>query len=148
VILIMFTFYLFILFIYISNVIPLPSFPSATHLSHSLSPCSKRVLPHPSTPSSPLSYPPTPPMLGHLSSTEPSPTHPPIDDQQGHPLLHLQLEPGSLHVYSLVGGLVSGRSCGGGIWLVNSCSSYGVANPFSFFSPSSISSIGVPCPVR
>jgi hypothetical protein len=52
------------------------------------------------------------------------------------------LEPQSLHVYPLVGGLVPGSS---GV-LVGSycCSSYGAANPFSSFSPFSNSSIGDP----
>jgi len=49
---------------------------------------------------------------------------------------------GSLHVYSLVGGLIPGSSGVSG-WLMF-CSSYGVANPSSSFSPSSNSSIGVP----
>jgi hypothetical protein len=35
---------------------------------------------------------------------------PPIDDQLGHPLLHMQLEPQTLHVFSLIGGLVPGNS--------------------------------------
>jgi hypothetical protein len=52
---------------------------------------------------------------------------------------------GSLHVYSLIGGLVPGSS-GWGDCLVSwyCCSSYGVANPFSYFSPLSDSSIGDP----
>jgi len=44
---------------------------------------------------------------------------------------------GSLHVYSLIDGLDSGSS--GGFWWC-CCSSYGVANPFSSFSPFSNSS--------
>jgi hypothetical protein len=50
----------------------------------------------------------------------------------------------SLHMYSLVGGLVPGSSGGEGLVGRNCCSSYGVADPFSSFSPSSNSSIGVP----
>jgi hypothetical protein len=55
----------------------------------------------------------------------------------------------SLHVYSLVGGLVPGSS--GGRVLVGSycCSSYGAANPFGSFSPFTSSFIGDPvlCPM-
>jgi hypothetical protein len=47
------------------------------------------------------------------------------------------------HGYPLVGGLVP-RSSGGSGWLYY-CSSYEVANPFSSYSPSPNSSIGVPC---
>ena len=50
---------------------------------------------------------------------------------------------GSLHVYTLVGGLVPG-SYGGDLVVWYCCSSYGAANPFSFFSPFSNSSIGNP----
>jgi hypothetical protein len=46
---------------------------------------------------------------------------------------------GSLHVLSLVGGLVPGISGEFGWWYC--CSSYGVANPFSYFSPFSNFSI-------
>jgi hypothetical protein len=49
---------------------------------------------------------------------------------------------GSLHVYSSVGGLVPGSSGRSGSWYC--CSSYGVANSFSSFSPFHNSSIGVP----
>ena len=48
---------------------------------------------------------------------------------------------GSLHIYSLVSGLVPWTLGGPVSWYV---SSYGVANPFSSFSPSHSSSIGVP----
>jgi len=47
---------------------------------------------------------------------------------------------GSLHVYSLVGGLVPGSS-GTSAWLI-CCSSYGVANHLNYFSPFSNSYIG------
>jgi len=47
---------------------------------------------------------------------------------------------GSLHVYSLVGGLVPWSSGASGGWY---CSSYGVANPFNSFSPFFNSSPGV-----
>jgi hypothetical protein len=52
----------------------------------------------------------------------------------------------SPHMYFLVGGLVPGSSGGSG-WLILLfflCSFYGAANPFSSFSPSPNSSIGVP----
>jgi hypothetical protein len=50
---------------------------------------------------------------------------------------------GSLHVYSLVGGLVSGKLCGGSVsWYC--CSPYGVAISFSSFSPTPSLSIEVP----
>ena len=69
--------------------------------------------------------------LGRRAFTGPR-ASPPIDDQQGHALLH---------VYSLVGGLVPGTSGG----LVGCYfSSYGVANPFNSFSPFSNCSIGDP----
>jgi hypothetical protein len=48
---------------------------------------------------------------------------------------------GSLHVYSLVGGLVSGSSGSLVGWYC--CSSYGVTKPFSSFNPFFNSSIGV-----
>ena len=44
---------------------------------------------HPPTPTSPPWHPPT---LGHWAFTGPR-ASPPIDAQQGHPLLHMQLEP-------------------------------------------------------
>jgi hypothetical protein len=50
---------------------------------------SMRVYPHPPTPDSPPWHFPT---LGHWVFTGQR-TSPPIDDQQGHPLLHLWLEP-------------------------------------------------------
>jgi hypothetical protein len=50
---------------------------------------------------------------------------------------------GSLHVYSLVGGLVPGSSGEVMVGLYY-CSSYGAANPFSFLSYFSSSSIGDP----
>ena len=51
----------------------------------------------------------------------------------------------SIHVYSLVGGLVPGSFFfwGGDLLGCYCCSSYGVANPFSFYSPSLNSSIVV-----
>jgi hypothetical protein len=128
-------------------------------------------MPYPGFPSEkPLSYPPSPLLLlwGCF------PTHPPTysdlpalefpytgalslhrtkglsptDARQSHPLLRMQLEPWFLHVYFLIGDLVTGSSdvCVWGGCLVGwyCCSSYGAANPFSFFSPFSNCSIEVP----
>jgi hypothetical protein len=75
-----FLFLLDIFSIYISNVIPFPGFPSKTSLSYPSSPCS---------PIYPL--PLFSPKLGHQTFSGPK-TSPPIDVQQGNPLLHMQLE--------------------------------------------------------
>jgi hypothetical protein len=74
-------FLLDIFFIYISNVIPFPSFLSENPLSHSPSPCN--------TLTSWLWH---SPILGHRTFTVLR-ACPPIDDRLGHPLLHMQLEP-------------------------------------------------------
>jgi hypothetical protein len=86
-------FYLFIfiryftyLFIYL---ITFPSLPSQSPYLFFLLSASMRVLPHPPTPTSPPWHSPT---LGHPEFTRPR-ASPPIDVQQGHPLLHMQLEP-------------------------------------------------------
>ena len=47
------------------------------------------LLPNPPTPAS---WPRHSPILGHRTFTEPR-ASPPIDDQLGHPQLHMQLEP-------------------------------------------------------
>jgi len=70
-----------ILCICISNVIPFPSFPSRTPLSH---PSPTYPLPPP-RPGIPLH-------LGHLALTGPRVSFL-TDAQQGHPLLHMWLEP-------------------------------------------------------
>jgi hypothetical protein len=89
-----------------------------------------------------LTNPPTPaslswhcPTLGYQAFTGPR-ASPPIDVPQGHPLLHMQLEPWvpPCVLLGALGDLVG--------WYCHS--SYGVANPFSSFSPSSNSSIGDP----
>ena len=88
----------------------------------------------PSTPASPPKHSPT---LGHWASTGPR-AFPPIDARYGHPLLHIQLEPWvppCVHFGWWVSpweGVLFSWYC---------CSSYAVANPFSFFSPFSISYI-------
>ena len=81
------SFFLIRYFIYISNVIPFPGFPSENLLSTTTTriPC----LPtHPFL----LPGPGMPLTLGHRAFTE-SRASPPIDEQLGHPLLHMQLEP-------------------------------------------------------
>ena len=108
-------FLLDILFIYISNVIPFSTFPSRNLLSHPPSPCFYEG-----------AFLPTYPLLPHLSSI---PLYWGIESpqNQGPPI---QLMPykaifcyiyswshGSLHVYSLVGGLVPGSSGGTG-WFI------------------------------
>jgi hypothetical protein len=66
-----------IFFIYISNVIPFPGFPPPSLLNN---------------PPTHSSWPWHPPILGHRTFTGPR-ASPPIDDQLGHPLLHMLLEP-------------------------------------------------------
>ena len=93
-------FLLGIFFIYISNVIAFPSFPY------------KKIpiltpLPLLTNPSTPAFWALHSSILGQRNFTGPR-ASPPIDDQQGHPLLHMQLE--SLCMFSLIGGLVPGTS--------------------------------------
>jgi hypothetical protein len=80
--------------------------------------------------------------LGHRAFTGPMASAP-IDDQLGHPLLHMQLEPWVplcvffslwLSPLELLGVLASSYCC----------FSYGAANPFSSLSTFSSSSIGDP----
>ena len=73
-----FFFLLDIFFIYISNVIPFPGFPSENALSPPLSPCSPTI---------PLWLPSLGIPLHRVKAS------PPIDEQQSHHLLHMQLEP-------------------------------------------------------
>jgi hypothetical protein len=82
-------FLLDIFFIYISNLIPFPSFPSENPLSPLHLPASMRIVTHPPTSASLPWYSPT---LGHQAFTGPRDS-PPIDDQQGYLLLHMWLEP-------------------------------------------------------
>jgi hypothetical protein len=99
-------------------------------------PSPNTLLPNPTTPAS---WPWHSPTLVLRTFTGPR-TSPPIDDLQGHPLLHMHLEPWvppcALFAWSL-----------GALWvLVGSycCSFYGAANPFSPLGPFSSSSIGDP----
>jgi hypothetical protein len=93
-----------------------------------------------------LTNPPTPaslywhfPTLGHRAFTGPRASHH-IDVQQGHPLLHMRLEPW-VPPYVLFCWWFSPWELRG-YWLVHiCCSSYGIANPFSSFSPFSSSSV-------
>ena len=124
----LFTYYILldIFFIYISNVIPFPCFPSENPLLPPLPPYS-------------LTYPlliPGLATLGHRASTGPRASLP-IDEQQGHSLYICSWRLESHHVYSLVGGLVPGSSEG---TVGSYCSSYGSVDPFSSLGPFSSSS--------
>jgi hypothetical protein len=135
---------LVILVIYLSNVIPFPGFLPENPHHTPLPPVSMKVLSHLTT------HPPTHPLLPH---------HPSISlcwcikhsQDQGFPLPMMpdkaivcyicRWSHESLQVYCLVGSLVS-RSSGDLVgWYC--CSSYGVVNPFRYFSPPN-SSTGVP----
>ena len=80
------------------------------------------------------------PTLGHGAFTGPR-SSPPIDVQQGHPLLHIQMEQWVPPcVYSLVVGLEPLGALG--VLVVSYCCPfYGAANPFSSTGPFSSSSI-------
>ena len=91
-------FLLNIFFIYILNVIPFLSFPSENPLSPPPPPAPQHTHSH--------SWSWHFPILGHRTFTGPR-ASPPIDDQLGHPLLHMKLEPQVLHVLSVIAGLVS-----------------------------------------
>jgi hypothetical protein len=77
-------FFLDIFFIYISNAIPFPSFSSENPLSP--------PLPSAPQPTHSHSWFWHSPILGHRACTGPRASTP-IDDQVGHPLLHILLEP-------------------------------------------------------
>jgi hypothetical protein len=76
-----------IFFIYISTLIAFPGFFSEKHLP--LMPSPIHLLTSPPTSAS---WPWNSPLLGHRTYTEPM-ASPPIDNQLGYPLLHMQLEP-------------------------------------------------------
>ena len=95
-------FYLFLLdifFIYISNVIPFPSFPSKNPLSFPHSPCS---LTHPH----PFPGPGIPLYWGIEPSQNQGPLFPLMTDQAILNYICSQIHE-SLHVFSLIGGLVT-----------------------------------------
>ena len=122
-------------FIYISNVIPIPGFPSKSNLLLSLS--LLILLTNPPTPSSWLWHSPT---LGHKDFTRPR-ASPPTDVRLGHPLLCMQLELWD-PTYVPFGWWLSPWE----LWEVLAssyyCSSYGAANPFSSLGPFSRSFLG------
>ena len=98
-------------FIYISNVIPFPA-PTRPPIPFFYSPASIRVFTHPLLPPHsgiPLHW-------GTEPSQEQGPLLPLVTDKTI--LCYIcKWNHGSLHVYSLVGGLVPGNS--GGVWLVD-----------------------------
>jgi hypothetical protein len=110
-----FLFFSDISFIYISNVIPFPGFPSAISLSHNISSCFYDS-----------AHPPTHPLPPHQPDI---PLHCGIDPLQDKgtllPLMAYKTilcyicswNHGSHHLYSSVGGLVSGST--GGVWVVD-----------------------------
>ena len=102
-------FLLDIFFIYISNVIPFPSFPSKNPLSSPYSP----LLPKPPTS---ISWPRHSTMLGYRNFTGPR-ASPPTDDHLGYPLLHMQREP-QVPLYVFFDWWLSPRELWG-YWLVN-----------------------------
>jgi hypothetical protein len=131
-----------ILFIYISNVILFPGFPSGNPLSHPPFPCfyeGAHPLTHPlmslcSGKEQNLLF---SLMLGHPAFTGPRASSP----DKAIFCYTFGWSHRSVHMYSLVGGLNPGSSGGGeGVLLFLMW----VANPFSYFSPFSNSSIGDP----
>jgi hypothetical protein len=78
-----------IFFIYMPNVIPFPSFPSENPCPIPPLPASIRMFPHPPIH---FCFPLLAFPLGHRAFTGPR-ASPPFDVRQGHPLLHMQLEP-------------------------------------------------------
>jgi hypothetical protein len=133
---------LVILFIYISNSIPLPNFPSTSPLSPSPTSYLYKGAPPPSHPFHPQL--PRIPLLWVIK--------PPQDQGASLPLMpdnailcyisrwsHI---PPLTHLYSVVGSLVPGSSGGSG-WLILLFFLWG-CKPLSSFSPCPNSSIGVP----
>jgi hypothetical protein len=135
-------FLLDILFIYILNVIPFPGYPSRKPTSHPPSTCFYEGDP-------PTTYPPLPPHPGIPLplGIEPSRDQGLMPDKAI--LCYICCwNHGSLHVYSLVSGLVLGSS-GGAVWLVDI-----VVLPMELQTPSAPSvlslnpPLGMPCSVQ
>ena len=106
-----------ILFIYISNVTPFSSFPSRNPLTHPLPPAFMRVFAHPPT----HSYLPALAFLYIGASIEPSQDQRlllPLMSDKAIPCYISSWSHGSLHVCSLVGGLVLGSSGQWSSWLI------------------------------
>jgi hypothetical protein len=82
------------------------------------------------------------PTLGHRAFTG-SRASPPIDNQLGHPLVHMQLEPW-VPPCVLFGWWFSSWELWGVLVSSHCCSSYGAANPFSSLGLFSSSFIGDP----
>jgi hypothetical protein len=132
-------FFLDIFFIYISNIIPF-LVTLRTHLFHPHCPCLYEGVPSPILP---LLH-PIPGIPLHWCMGPSQAQVPPLLLMPAKAILcyTCSLSHGSLHVYPLVGGLVPGSFGGLVDWYW--CSCYGVANPFSSFSPFSNSSIVEP----
>ena len=121
---------------------PVSHFPSAHSLFHPPSSCFYES-------ACPLTHPLSPPhhpgillLWGIEPLQEEGPPIPLIPDKAA--LCYVcSWSHGTLHVYSLVGGLISGSFGGGCLVGWYCCSSYTVADPFSSFSPSPNSSIVV-----
>jgi hypothetical protein len=105
-------------------------------LSHPPFSCFYEVIPPPTHPPTPASLPSHSITLGHRAFIDQGSLLPLMPNKA---ILYYIYgwSHGSLNVYSFVGGLDPGSS---GSWYC--CSSYGVANPFSSFSPSSNSYTG------
>jgi hypothetical protein len=139
--------YLDILFIYISNVIPFPGFHSR-NLYHPSSPWFFESAPS-ATHSLPLPCPGIPLHWG----IEPSQDQGTLLTLMPNKVILCYIcgwSHGSLHVYSLIGGLVPGNHEGTGGWYC--CSSYRVAKLFSSFIPlltfCLTLPLGIPCSVQ
>ena len=115
-------------------------FPPETPYSHSPSPCFYEGS-HPPTHPLPPSCPGIPLYWGIKPSQDQGPLLP-LMSKKAILCYVCSCRHGSLHVYSLVGGLVSGSS-GRSVWLMLLFFLWFV-NPFSSFSPFSNSSIGDP----
>jgi hypothetical protein len=113
---------------------PFLIYPPKTSLSHPSSPCSLTHLLLLPCPGIPLHW-----------GIHPSEDQGPLLSLMSHKAILCYIcswSHESLHVYSLVGGLIPGNA--GSTGCSYCCSSYGAANPFSSLDPFSSSSIGVP----